>query len=270
MLGRPALFDKCRSHLETEIMKLPLSVVVITKNEASNIERCLRSVPWASEYLVVDSGSADATVAKAQACGARVLTEPWRGFGAQKAFAAGAALNDWILSLDADEALSPELSAEIQTRFAHLDPQTGYEMPRQSFHLGRWIRHGGWFPDAQLRLFHRKHSMWNLAAIHEQVQCARRERLQNRILHYVFRDLAEQVATNNRYSSLQAQEHFEKGQKFSYFKLLIKPGGKFFETYFLKLGFLDGLPGLIISVGASYSVFLRWAKLWEKEKCEPS
>jgi glycosyltransferase involved in cell wall biosynthesis len=267
MLERVWVFDKLPSASETEFMKLPISVVVITKNEASNIERCLKSVPWASELLVVDSQSTDGTREKAETLGARVLNEAWRGFGPQKAFAAKAARFDWILSLDADEAVSPELSEEIQNRFAHLDPQTGYEIPRQSFHLGRWIRHGGWYPDAQLRLFHRGHSMWNEAVIHEQVICPKRERLKHRLLHSVFRNLSEQIDTNNRYSSLQAEELWARGQRFSLVKLLVKPASKFFECYFLKLGFLDGMPGFVIAVGAAYSVFLRWSKLWEREKC---
>ena len=253
--------------MDTEFMKLPISVVVITKDESCNIERCLRSIPWASELLVVDSDSSDDTVSKAQALGARVLIEPWRGFGAQKAFAARAATHDWILSLDADEALSPELAHEIVQRFPTLDPQVGYEMPRQSYHLGRWIRYGGWYPDAQLRLFHRGSSMWNEAAIHEQVICPRRERLQNRLLHYVFGSLAEQIETNNRYSTLQAENLASQGKRFSLAKLLLKPTSKFVECYFLKLGLLDGLAGFVIAVGAGYSVFIRWAKLWEKQQC---
>ncbi len=253
--------------LKLNSMKLPLSVVVITKNEIHNIERCLASIPWADEYLVIDSGSTDATVEKSKALGAKVLVESWRGFGAQKALASRLAKNDWILSLDADEALSPELSQEIKTQFASLDPKTGYEMPRQSFHMGRWIRHGGWYPDAQLRLFHRDHSMWNESAIHEKVICARTARFENRLLHYVFRNLHHQIETNNRYSSLQAEELSQSGQKFSFIKLIFKPPTKFIESYFVKLGFLDGIPGFVIAVGAAYSVFLRWGKLWEIQKC---
>lgn len=254
--------------MKLNFMKLPVSVVVITKNEASNIERCLKSVPWADELLVVDSGSGDGTDDLARKAGARVLQSEWRGFGPQKAFAASQARNDWILSLDADEALSPELAEEIRSRFEGLDPRTGYELPRESFHMGRWIRHGGWYPDPQLRLFHRGHSMWNEAPIHEQVVCPRRERLEHSLRHYVFRDLAHQIETNNRYSTLQAEEMSRKGQRFSWLKLVLKPWSKFMETYFWKRGFLDGLPGFVISVGAAYSVFLRWSKLWELERCK--
>ena len=251
-------------------MKLPVSVVVITKNAEAHIERCLASVPWASEYLVIDSGSEDATQTRAREAGARVLVEAWQGFGPQKAMAAKNAKFDWILALDADESLSPELSAEIVQQFSNLDPNTAYEMPRQSFHMGRWIKHGGWFPDPQVRLFHRGHSMWDSAQIHEQVVAEKKARFENVLRHYVFEDLFDQIETNNRYSSLQAEELYKKNRAFSLFKLITKPWTKFIECYFLKLGFLDGLPGFVIAVGAGYSVFLRWAKLWEKQRCQKS
>lgn len=251
-------------------MKLPLSVVVVAKNEARNIERCLRSAPFAEELLVIENDSSDGTAQLAQRLGARVLREPWRGYGPTKAFAARAARFDWVLSLDADEAVSPALADELQQVFRDLDPEAGYEMPRQSFYLGRWIRHGGWFPDRQLRLFHRKYSMWNEALIHEKVMCPKKRRLRQPLEHYVFRDLKHQIETNNRYSSLQADEWIAKGRGFALWRLLFKPPSKFLETYVWKRGFLDGMPGFIIAVGAAYSVFLRWSKVWEKRKVSSS
>lgn len=248
------------------MQKLPLSLVVITLNEERNIERCLKSVPFASEMIVVDSFSSDQTVARAQELGAIVIQEKWRGFGAQKAFAAEKARFDWILSLDADEALSPELQKEIMARFASLDPLTGYRLPRLSYHLGRWIRHGGWYPDYQLRLFNRKHSAWTPAALHEKVQSPQTEKFEKPIFHWVFQGVSDQVRTNDKYSSLSAEELFNKGKRFSYLKLIFKPCFKFFETYFFKRGFLDGLPGFIIAMGASYSLFLKFSKLWELER----
>lgn len=243
--------------------KKPLSLVVIAFNEEKNIERCLRSVPFAKDIVVIDSFSSDRTAEIATSCGARVIQEKWRGFGAQKKFATEQASEEWILSLDADEALSPELQREMVERFPSLDPQTGYQLPRRSYHLGRWILHGGWTPDLQLRLFNRRHSQWADSPVHESVRSPRRERLENPILHWVFDDLSDQVVTNDRYSSLQARERFERGERFSLLKLIFKPGVKFVETYFLKAGCLDGLPGFLISVSAAYSVFLRHAKLWE-------
>ncbi|MBX2986258.1 MAG: glycosyltransferase family 2 protein [Bdellovibrionaceae bacterium] len=246
--------------------KLPLSVVVITKDEENSIERCLRSAPFASELLVVDSFSKDATAETAQRAGARVLREAWRGFGAQKKFAVDQARHDWILSLDADEAVSPELAEEIRRRFSSLDEQTGYLIPRRSYHLGRWILHGGWFPDRQLRLFHRGHSNWGGERIHEQVHSPRRAFFTSPILHWVFEDLSDQVITNDRYAGLQAQELLRRGVKFSVWRLVTKPPVKFFENYVWKRGFLDGLPGFLIAVSSSYSVFLKHAKLWELER----
>lgn len=246
--------------------KLPISLVVITFNEESNIERCIRSVPFADDVVVVDSFSTDRTVELAQKCGARVFQEKWRGYGPQKAFATEQAQQSWVLSLDADEALSPEAVTEIYAKFSDLNPEAGYLFPRRSFHLGRWIGYGGWYPDYQLRLFNKDHSQWNSADLHEKVEVKVKLKLKAPILHWVFDGLSHQVVTNDRYSTLGAQQLFEKGKKFSYLKLIFKPWSKFVETYFWKRGFMDGLPGFIISVGAAYSVFLKFAKLWEMQR----
>jgi glycosyltransferase involved in cell wall biosynthesis len=267
MLKSSLLFDKGEDgSIMDKVMKLPISLIVITLNEERNIERCIRSVPFASDVVVVDSGSQDRTREIATSLGARFLEKAWMGYGPQKKFATEQAGQDWILSLDADEVLSPELAQEIQQRFASLDPRTGYEMPRKSWHLGRWIRHGGWYPDYQLRLYNRKYSQWPQAQIHERVQAEKVARLRSPLLHYVFVDLADQVNTNNRYSGLLAEKDWQSGRRFSLLKLLMKPGTKFFETYFLKFGFLDGLAGFLISISAAYSIFLRWAKLHELER----
>ncbi|HWU42849.1 MAG TPA: glycosyltransferase family 2 protein [Bdellovibrio sp.] len=246
--------------------KLPISLVIIALNEEAHIERCIRSAPFVDDIVVVDSFSTDRTVEIAQNCGARVFQEKWRGFGPQKAFAAEQAKNSWVISLDADEALSSELAAEILERFSDLNPEAGYLFPRKSYHLGRWINHGGWYPDYQLRLFNKNKSQWNSAALHEKVEVKEKQLMKSDLLHWVFENLSDQVVTNDRYSTLGAQQLFAAGKKFSYFKLLTKPTSKFFETYFFKKGFMDGLPGFIISMGAAYSIFLRFAKLWELER----
>ena len=248
--------------------QLPISLVIIAKDEAENIERCIKSAPWVSEVVVVENGSTDDTVKIATKLGARVIHKDWLGFGPQKKFAAEKADFDWILSLDADEALSPQLAHEIQSKFSRLNPQYFYEFPRKSFHLGRWIKAGGWYPDYQPRLFNRKFSQWNEARVHERIEGPNKSRFTCDLLHFVFRDLAHQVETNNKYSSLQAVDHFQKKEKFSSFKLLTKPWVKFLECYVTKKGFLDGMAGFIIAVGAGYSVFLRWAKLWEIENMQ--
>ncbi|MBX3019788.1 MAG: glycosyltransferase family 2 protein [Bdellovibrionaceae bacterium] len=248
---------------------LPLSVVIITKNEERNLPRCLESVAWADEVLVVDSGSTDATVDVARRHGARVLTETWRGFGPQKAFAALQAKHDWILSLDADECVPVELHQELERRFASLTPGAAYALPRKSLLWGRWIRHGGWFPDRQIRLFNRRFANWDQAPVHEKVQAKVYDRFEAPLEHYVFRDVAHQIDTNNRYSGLLAEKDVAAGKRFRLWKLIFKPYFKFLENYFWKRGFLDGLPGFVIAVNSAHSTLLRWVKIWEIERRHP-
>lgn len=251
--------------------RIPLSLAIICLDEAENIERCIRSVPFASEIVVVDSGSKDGTQAIASRLGARVLEEKWLGFRDTKQLATDRCSHDWVLSLDADEALSEEAAREIEALLssAELENYDGYEFPRLTWNLGRWIRHGGWYPDRQLRLFNRKRAKWMGGDhVHERVEAARVKRLSSPLHHWPFSTHAEQVATNNRYSGLGAMELKARGKTFSVAKLVFKPWSKFMETYFVKRGFLDGLPGFIISVGAAYSVFLKWVKLWEIERRE--
>ncbi|PWU17184.1 MAG: glycosyltransferase family 2 protein [Bdellovibrio sp.] len=258
-------FDKLAGKSHFGLMKLPISVAVITLNEERNIERCLRSVQWADDLVIVDTNSADRTCEVASSLGARIINKEWLGFGPQKAFAAKEALHDWILALDADEVVSDELAREIQQEFSSLDAQTVYRIPRRSFFLGRWILHGGWYPDRQARLFHRQYSMWDNSAVHESVKGKKFENLNGDLHHFVFRDVAHQVATNNRYSSLLAVNDRRRGQRFSLWKLIVKPPIKFLECYLIKQGFRDGLPGFAIAVNAAYSIFLRWLKIWETE-----
>ncbi len=246
--------------------KLPVSLVVITLNEESHIQRCLKSVPWASDVVVLDSGSTDSTVQLAKSLGARTFVESFRGFREQKQRATDLAEQDWVIALDADEALSPELAKEIYQVAKSLTEVDGYETPRLSFHLSRWIRHGGWYPDTQVRFFNRKTCKWVGGHVHERVSGSNIQRLNSPIYHWVFRDLADQVDTNNEYSTKGAMDLWDKGRRFSLLSLLGKPVSKFIETYFWKRGFLDGIPGLIISVGAAYSVFLKFAKLWEMQR----
>ena len=247
--------------------KTPLSLAIICLNEAANIERCIRSVPFASDVVVLDSRSTDRTREIAVALGARVFDEEWRGFRAQKQRAVDLCAHDWVLSLDADECLSAASAQEIEVLLKCPLAGDGFEFPRLSWTLGRWIRHGGWYPDWQLRLFNRKRASWQGGEhVHERVSAENVSRLREPIEHYPFENLAEQIATNNRYSGLGATEIFTRGRKFSLVKLIWKPISKFLETYLVKRGFMDGLPGFIISVGAAYSVFLKFAKLWELQR----
>ena len=246
--------------------QIPISLVIITLNEEHNIERCIRSVPFAQDVMVLDSGSSDRTLEIAKKLGARVKVEPWRGYQKQKMRVTALALNDWVLSLDADEALSVEAQKEILVAWENGLHEDGYEFPRLSYHMGRWIRHGGWYPDLQLRFFNRQKATWSPGHVHERVITQKVGRFKSPLYHWVFQDLADQVNTNNEYSSLGALDLLQKKKSFSLFKLLTKPLSKFLETYFWKRGFLDGLPGLVIAVGAAYSVFLKHAKHWEHQK----
>lgn len=248
------------------MQKLPITLAIVCLNEQNSIRRCIESVSFVDEVIVVDSGSTDDTQKIAAELGAKVIFEKWRGYGKQKQFAVEQAKNDWVLLLDADEALSPELASHIVEGFRNLDPETGYEFSRLSFHLGRWIRHGGWYPDWQLRLYNRKFSKWSEAELHERVISPKVQRIHKNILHWVFENLSDNVITNDRYSSIGALEYHKKGRRFHTLSLIFRPIGKFIECYFVKLGFLDGLPGFIIAVGAAYSLFLRYAKLWEMNK----
>jgi glycosyltransferase involved in cell wall biosynthesis len=241
-------------------------------------------VPCAGDIVVVDSGSEDKTVEIARRLGARVTVEPWRGFGKQKIRATALARYDWVLSLDADEALSPEALAEVECRMsvvvkasaaAAADNSTlnsaptpdgvAFAFPRVTHHLGRWIRHGGMYPDFQTRLFHRGHAKWADVPVHEKIIADKVTRVAGDILHWSFEDISHQVATINRYSTLRSEQFRANGKGFSVLKLLFKPFGKFIEVYFWKRGFLDGRAGLIIAFVSSFATFLRWAKLYEIE-----
>lgn len=244
--------------------KLPVALVVITMNEEESIAKCINSVPWVSDIVVVDSGSEDKTVEIAKSLGARVFVEEWRGFGPQKHRAVELAQFEWVLCLDADEALSKELSQELfnlvkYKRFTN----DSFAIPRKTFHMGRWILHGGWYPDYQVRFFKKTKSQWSNDSLHEHVEGAPFGFLTNALEHQAFDDLYDQVRTNNKYSSLGARSLSQKKTNFHITQIIIKPFVKFIECYLIKKGYKDGIPGYIIAVGAAYSAFLKYAKLWE-------
>jgi glycosyltransferase involved in cell wall biosynthesis len=249
--------------------KVPISVVLIALNEEQNIARALSSVQWAEDIVVYDSGSQDGTVSLAKKMGAKVIEGPWLGFGPSKRKAVESAQHDWILSLDCDEEVSEDLQSEVRQRLQilqNLNPEVSYKIPRISFYLGRWIRHGGWYPDYQVRLFNRRYSNWNDSKIHEKVEAKLYEKLTSNLNHYVFKNVEHQVATNNKYSTLLAQKMNDEGRRFSWFHFFTKPYVKFVECYLGKLGFLDGWAGYVIARNAAYSVYLKWVKLNEIER----
>jgi glycosyltransferase involved in cell wall biosynthesis len=238
-----------------------VSVTVITLNEAANIDACLDSVAWADEVLVVDSGSTDDTVNRARARGARVVVREWPGYAAQKNWAASEAASDWILSVDADERVTPALAAEIRAALA-ADATTGFRIPRVTWHLGRWIRTTDWYPDYQLRLYDRRRARWKPRRVHESVEADGPVRtLTHDLEHYAYRDVSHHHATMDRYTSLAAAEMFDIGRRAGMFDLTLHPFAAFLRNYVLRRGVLDGMPGFIISVMNAYYVFLKFAKL---------
>ena len=247
-------------------MSLGLSVTFITLNEEQHIEAALKSVSWADEIIVVDSGSQDRTVEIARQNGAQVFTNSWPGYGQQKNFAHEKARGPWVLNIDADERVSPQLAQEIQSAIAQPGDAQGFSFPRKTYYLGRWIRHGGWYPNVLARLGRKDHTRWSEPPVHEELLVDGPVRtLVHPLDHYAFSSIQEQVLTTLRYSRLGSERLKQKGQRPNLLKLLIKPLGKFLETYFLKRGFLDGLAGFIISINAAHSLFLKYAYLFESE-----
>ena len=241
----------------------PVSVTIITRDEAANIEACVASVAWAAEVLVVDSGSTDDTVARARAAGARVIVRAWPGYVAQKNFAGGEAAHDWILSIDADERVTPALAAEIQSRLAASPPAAGYRLPRVAWHLGRWIRTTDWYPDYQLRLYDRRRARWAPRRVHESVQAdGPVGQLREELQHFAYRDLAHHHQTMDRYTTLAAADMLEHGRRAGLLHLTVHPWAAFVRNYLLRRGVVDGIPGLVISTMNAYYVFLKFAKLW--------
>lgn len=260
-----------------KIFDVKISACIIAFNEEKNIAKAIESVAWADEILVVDSHSTDETREIAANLGAKVLLQDWLGFSKQKQFAADNAKFEWILSLDADEQISPELSYEILSlkeisesedakRFPLAD---GYRIARKSFYMNRWIRHSGWYPDWQLRFFNKNKGKWKNVIVHESVEMnenAKVETLNGDILHYSIENAAyHHRLIGERYAPLAAEQMFERGRKTSPLKIATAGFTAFFQTYFLKAGFLDGFPGFCIARFAAHHAFLKHLMLWEKQ-----
>lgn len=248
---------------------MKISAVIIAFNEEKNIAAAIESVAWADEIIVIDSESADRTREIAAACGAKVLIRKWPGFSKQKQFGTEAAENDWILSLDADERVSEELKAEILKLKASNEKALadGYQIPRLSFYLNRPIHYSGWYPDWQLRFFNRQKGSWKDVLIHESVKMmekAKVGKLKGEILHYSVENAAHHHRMiGERYAPLAARQMFEGGRRTSRIKIATAGTLVFFQTYFLKLGFLDGLAGFCIARFAAHHAFLKHLILWE-------
>ena len=241
-----------------------LSVTVITRNEAADIGDALASVSWADELIVVDSNSTDDTVAIARQHTNRVVVREWPGYPAQKNFAASLASHDWILSLDADERVTPALAAEIQRTLVQEPGDKGFHIPRVTWHLGRWIRTTDWYPDPQLRLYDRRSAQWTGRYVHESLAVnGGVGRLREELQHFAYRDIAEHMETIERYTTYAARQMREEGRRAGWLQVAGHPPLAFLRNYLLKGGVTDGVPGLVISAMNAYYVFLKFAKLWE-------
>ena len=243
--------------------RAPLSAVLITRNAAAVLEPCLASLAFADEIVVVDSGSSDGTAEIAGRHGVRVVQKEWLGFGRQKQFAVEQAKHDWVLCLDADETVSPRLAASILAALAGpVSPV--YRMPRRNRFLGRWLSHGEGYPDWSPRLFNRMNARWSDDLVHEKVLYAVTPgTLQGDLLHDSSDDLTAYLERQNRYTTLAARQAYELGRSAGFFHLLLSPVVRFFKFYVFRLGFLDGMPGLLhISIGCINS-YLKYAKLIE-------
>jgi glycosyltransferase involved in cell wall biosynthesis len=240
---------------------MKITATIIAYNEERHIARAIESLRCCDEIVVVDSGSVDRTVELASKLGARVVETHWPGYAAQKNFAAEQATHDWILSLDADEALSELLEAEIWTLKKKGPTCDAYTMPRMAQYLGRWILHSGWYPDRKVRLYHRAKAKWVGNFVHESVEVdGRVGHLESNLLHFTCDSLSEHLKTMDRYTTLAAEELVSRKQKIQLRNMILDPAWTFAKTYFIDRGFQDGLEGLTIAYMAALYTFLKYAK----------
>ena len=247
---------------------MSLSVITITLNEESNIAACLESASWADELIIVDAESNDRTVEIAKAYTQNIHRRKWEGYAAAKAFALGKATHEWVLWLDADERITPELADEIRCIIAATPTlHDGYEVARRAYFLGKWMKHCGWYPGYVIRLFRKSAVKFSTSSVHERVECTGSVgRLSNDILHYTDENLFHYYAKLNRYTSLAAKDLDVSGRTFRLYDLLVRPPFLFLKMYIVRRGFLDGMHGLILSLLSSAYVFTKYAKLWDRER----
>ena len=253
-----------------------ISVCIVTYNEEKNILDCLKSIEWADEIIIVDSFSTDKTMEICRKFTDKIFQRQWAGYIDQKNFALQQTRHRWVLFLDADERLSPMLAEEIQKEISS-DPNrwSGFSFPRHVYYLGRWINHGGWYPDYKVRLFRKDKGYFGGEEPHDKaIIKGQIKRLKNDMWHFTYRDLSHHLQTINKFSTAAAEQQQTRGkkEKLLLFKLIFKPIVKFLENYILKRGFLDGWPGFVISVFTSFYIFMKYAKYWElryKKSAQP-
>lgn len=248
---------------------ISFTVTVITFNEERNIRACLESVEWAPHIVVIDSGSTDRTVEIAREFTDDVVVTDWPGHVQQKNRAVDHASTDWILSIDADERVTPEMRAEVERELAMEPTVAGLSFPRKTWYLGRWILHSGWYPDRKLRVFDRRRARWGGENPHDHVKTDGEVRdLEGDILHYTYRSVRHHLEVIDFFTDIAARERDRKGRRFLLPRMLFGPPFKFFKMYFLQSGFRDGFPGFIIAGLGSLYVFLKDAKIWERRQLQ--
>lgn len=248
---------------------MKLSVVLITKNAGEDFERCLQSLAFADEIVVLDSGSTDNTLAIAERAGARIFkTQTWPGFGTQRQHAQQYAQGEWVFWVDADEVVSDELALAVQAAIKGAPANTVFEVSRLSWFFGRFIRHSGWYPDRIVRLYRRDEFAYNDALVHEKVRCkgARVKRLSGELLHYTATDFQSYISKSVRYAADWAEERARRGKKASLFDACSHSVAAFLRKYIFQRGFLDGRHGFLLAVFAAHYVFNKYAALWIKTR----
>lgn len=248
-----------------------VSVAIITLNEERNLPDCLAGVKWADEIVVIDSGSTDRTLEIAREAGAKTEVHPWEGINAQRTYALGRCTGEWVLSLDADERIPPPLAESIRSSIASAGAESaGYRVNRHAFYLGRWISHGGWYPDWKLRLFRRTRGRYIGEDPHDEIAVdGAVADLSGELHHYTYGSFSDQLRQIDRFSEAVVARWIREGRRFSLPRMLLHPPAKFLECYLWKRGWCDGLPGFIIAVATAFYAFVRHVKLWERSRPTP-
>jgi glycosyltransferase involved in cell wall biosynthesis len=266
--GAGLLFTRVGAKIARFMTQKPgaVSAIVVCYNERENIRRCLESVKWCDEIVVVDSFSTDGTVEICREYTDRVIQRPWAGYREQKAFAHSQATKEWVLLIDADEEVPAELRVEIESALSRSDGCEAYEIPRLVHYLGRWWYRGGWYPDRDVRLFRREAATWAGRDPHERIVVkGKTRRLKHPLFHYSYRDISDHVSRINAYTDISSRELEREGERWSWSANLVRPAFRFFRSYFWKRGFAEGFAGLFLAVTAAVYVYLKYAKLRERE-----
>jgi glycosyltransferase involved in cell wall biosynthesis len=251
---------------------MKISASIIVRNEEANVAEVCQTVAWADEIVIVDSDSTDRTVEISRRYTDKVFNREFRGYKDKHEFADGQTTGDWIFWIDADERVTPELREAIE-KLRQRNPATlpdGFRIARRTQYLGRWVKHSGWYPDYQMRLYRKSASYWDGVSPHETARVdGRVETLPGEFLHYTKRNLSEHHRVLDEYTTLAAEFHAKKNKRVRAIDLFVLPVAAFIRTYVFKQGFRDGVPGLIIAMFTAYSVFLKFAKVWEKNNVQP-